>query len=238
MHLPYHYEDIDLGDKSQYKVYKQTIKFDSNSYEFDACSIGSDRYFKLLDLSSLLGFDVIDNFNIKTSDKPVIGHASSGSHGIYWDEAGDQTGKEVCMRFWYDYNWNFVIRAKDPVVAERMALVCESACMNENLGYDQMQRNSFRTELVKKDWDITKIDLCECDCSSFMSVCAEAAGVDIWSQYYGGNAPTTYTMKVQFGATGAFDIITDKEVLSNTNLLQRGDILVNSTAHTVMILMV
>ena len=72
-----------------------------------------------------------------------------------------------------------------------------------------------------------------CDCSSFMTVCAECAGIMI--QYPGGNAPVTANMVKLFEKTGMFDVITDS--INEEYNLKRGDILVGApNTHTVMVL--
>lgn len=163
-----------------------------------------------------------------------IGHASIGEDGIKNNKAGDQTNKEVCTRSWYNGNWHTVLRPIDPEVAEKMAVACEAGCANKNVGYDQNQRNTLRTQAKAVNLDLSKITVpCECDCSSFMSVCAECAGIDI--PYYGGNAPTTYSMVSAFNSTGEFKVLTESKYLNSDEYLKRGDILVKS-GHTVMVL--
>lgn len=165
-----------------------------------------------------------------------IGHASIDENGrISGGKAGDQTKKELCIRAWYSKPWELVIRAKDPAVAEAMAVACEKGCANSNIGYDQYQRNTLNTQAKKVGYDLGKIAVkCETDCSAFMTVCAWAAGVKV--PYNGTNAPTTSTMKSAFGKTGAFDILTDEKYLVSDAYLKRGDILVKPGSHTAMAL--
>lgn len=164
-----------------------------------------------------------------------IGHASIDENGkISGGAAGDQTGKEVCTRTWYSKPWDFVLRCKDSVKAEKMATACEKGCSNKNIGYDQKQRNTLNTQAQKVNYDLSKIATrCECDCSSFITVCALAAGIKIT---YGTNAPVTSTMKTAFTASGEFDILTAPEYLTSDRYLKRGDILVKAGSHTAMAL--
>ena len=166
-----------------------------------------------------------------------IGHASIDEHNKAKNgQAGDQTAKEVCIRNWYNKNWHTVLRPKSPQVADRMVKACIDGCNNPNIGYDQNQRNTLRTQAVKTCFNLAAIDVpCETDCSAFMSVCAEAAGVAMYSQYAAGNAPTTATMVKKFFATGMFDILTDPSYLNSCDNLHHGDILV-CNGHTVMVL--
>lgn len=165
-----------------------------------------------------------------------IGHASINENGSTKNGlAGDQTGKEVCIREWYSKPWDFVLRCIDPIKAETMAKTCEDGCANNNIGYDQNQRNTLRTQAIKCGYDLSKVNTkCECDCSSFMTVCAECAGISI--KYNGNNAPTTSTMKKAFTDTGWFKVYTDNVYLKGTSYLKRGDILVKAGSHTVMVL--
>ena len=67
-----------------------------------------------------------------------IGHASIDESGKFaGGKAGDQTGKEICIRNWYNKGWTVLLRAKDPAVRRRIAQSCTAACNNDNLGYDQ-----------------------------------------------------------------------------------------------------
>lgn len=167
-----------------------------------------------------------------------IGHASisenqnNGRDGK--SKAGDQTGKEVCIRTFYKKPWRFLLRCKDSAKAEIMAKACESICNNTCVGYDQSQRLTLHNELAKLDYDYTKLNTpCECDCSSFMTVCAECAGIAI--PYTNNNAPVTANMVKLFEKTKMFEVITDG--INEEKNLKRGDILVGPpNTHTVMVL--
>lgn len=167
-----------------------------------------------------------------------IGHSSIDENGrINSGTAGDQTGKEVCTRDWYAAGWSVLLRAKDLAVAEKIAKACEDGCANSKIGYDQYERNTLRARAREVNWDLSKITTaCECDCASFVTVCAEAAGINMDSTYTSGNAPVTSTMRSKFRGTGAFDVLTDRKYLTGTSYLRRGDILVKETAHTVIVL--
>lgn len=167
-----------------------------------------------------------------------IGHASVDERGkIQGGTAGDQTGKEVCTRDWYAKGWTVLLRPKTAALAEKLAKACEAGCANNKIGYDQNQRNTLRAQARKAGYDLSRITTaCECDCSSFMTVCAEAAGVNMDSAYSSGNAPTTSTMQAKFTAIGQFDALTDKKYLTASDYLKRGDILVKKGSHTVMVL--
>lgn len=164
-----------------------------------------------------------------------IGHASiDENRKATGGTPGDQTGKEVCVRNWYNGGWAYVARAKDNAVAEKISATCEAACNNPNIGYCQGHRNSLMTQAKTVNYDLAKITTpCEADCSSLVSVCVRAA---INRDFWAGNAPTTRTLKTALIATGTFEIITDSKYLKSSDYLKRGDILCNPGKHTVMVL--
>ena len=166
----------------------------------------------------------------------TIGHASLSENGTINGQKGDQNGKEVFTRPYYVHpsGWAYVLRPFSDI-AEKLAVSCERACENQNIGYSQDTRNSLHTEAQRAKYDLSAITVpCNCDCSSFVTVCAIAAGVK--SLEYVGNAPTTATMKDAFLKTGKFKIITDSDYLTGSDYLERGDILVSPNHHTVIVL--
>lgn len=167
-----------------------------------------------------------------------IGQASIDENGgIHGGQAGNQSGRELNKSYWYSNGWTLLIRAKDPDIAEKMAKACEAGVANKNIGYDQWQRNTLRVEAKKAGWNLAAIKTpCETDCSAFMAVCAEAAGVNMDVAYTQGNAPATFQMRQQWAKTGKFEMITDKKYLTSADYLKRGDVLVNESRHTIMVL--
>jgi len=173
----------------------------------------------------------------------LIGHASIDERGrAYGGSAGDQTGGEVCIRSWWARGWNVCLRFKDPKKAELAATFVEECCRGGMVGYDQWQRNTLRDAARAAGWIGKDIKTkCETDCAAFMTVAAEAAGIDVSCCYLqlasgGWNAPITPTMRAKFAATGAFDVLTASKYLTSDKYLKRGDILVREDAHTVMVL--
>lgn len=164
-----------------------------------------------------------------------IGHASLDENGkATGGTAGDQTGKEVCTRNWYSKGWNVVLRPTSAALAEKSAKACEAGCNNPNIGYDQGGRNTLNTQAKAVGYDLAKIaKACECDCSSFMHVCAIAGGAAL---SYGSNGCTTSTMVSVFTKSGAYEKLTDSKYLTSDKYLRRGDILVKEGSHTVMAL--
>jgi hypothetical protein len=164
-----------------------------------------------------------------------IGHASIDENGkAAGGTAGDQSGKEVVIRNWYNKNWNVLLRPTRAVLADKSAQACEDACANPNVGYDQYGRNTLHAKAEAVSFDLSRIDSpCECDCSSLMHVCAIAGGANLT---YGANGHTTRTMVREFVASGDYIKLTDSKYLTTDKYLQRGDILVKEGSHTVMVL--
>lgn len=167
-----------------------------------------------------------------------IGHASISENGNNGRDgrakAGDQTGKEVCIRSFYKKPWLYCLRCKDAQKREIMAQACEWLCNSNLVGYDQAQRLTLHKELMSISFDYKKLkNKCECDCSSFMTALCEIA--NIFPEYTSGNAPVTANMVMKFKATGMFDVLT--EGINEEYNLKRGDILVGApNTHTVMVL--
>ena len=163
-----------------------------------------------------------------------IGHARIDENGkATGGQPGDQNGKELRTQNWYDGGWGFLARHKNPEAAGWIASACEAACANENIGYDQSGRNTLIQQAKAVHWDLSSVAPCECDCSSLVTCCVMASGVQIWS---GGNAPTTRTLRKVLQESGQFEILTDAEYLTDCKLLNRGDILCKPGSHTVIVL--
>lgn len=160
-----------------------------------------------------------------------IGHASIDENNKAKNgRDGDQTGKEVCIRTYYDKNWDYILRPKSKDIAEKSAKACEAMCINDHIGYDQNDRNKLIKDLEALNWQYMNLNKdTECDCSSFMTACALCAGVKI---NYKGNAPHTRTMRTRFKESGAYDVI--QFISPKHNNLKRGDILLKEGNHTVM----
>lgn len=161
-----------------------------------------------------------------------IGQASRDERGKYsGGMAGDQDGKEVAIREWYNRPWNKVLRAKNPAVAEKIALAMEKACKNDYIGYDQSQRTTLYSLCKANGWKIEDIKTrCETDCSALVAVCVNSAGIEISGDIYTGNEATTLLR------TKEFELLTDSKYLISDEYLKRGDILLYEFHHTAIAL--
>ena len=167
----------------------------------------------------------------------VIGGASIDEHGrAHGGKAGDQTGREVGRRSWYKHpkKW-FVIRPNDPKDAEVIAATMEAICDNDNIGYDQYQRNTLLKAGMEVSWDVERITWkVECDCSKAVQFCCFAAGISAgaWNDGF-----RTGNMIKTLLSTGRFTKLAEGKYVNSSANLKRGDILVTQTAgHTVVVL--
>ena len=152
----------------------------------------------------------------------MIGSARSDERGkITGGKAGDQTSKEVSTQAYYMHSKGWVLlRAKESGIGNKIASAMIDACSNENIGYDQSQRDSI-VSLFKKKMKLSEIDkACECDCSKLIQLCVwEATGKDP------GNFTTANAVST-LSRTGFFEPAVD---VDKDTVLYTGDILCTKT---------
>lgn len=164
-----------------------------------------------------------------------IGHASKDERSkITGGSAGDQTCKEVCIRDWYlhDKGW-VVLRCKDASKRAKIAEAMEKACANDDIGYDQNQRDSLFNNIKGFGWDPSKTTKAvETDCSALVRVCiAYAYGADKAGNIRTISEPATLVN------TGLFEKLTSDQYCKSSDYLLRGDILCTPcSGHTVVCL--
>ena len=161
-----------------------------------------------------------------------IGQASRDERGRYsGGMAGDQDGREVLIREWYNRPWNKVLRAKNPSIAEKIAAAMEDACRNDNIGYDQYERTTLYDLCKANGWNIKAVNKpCETDCSALVSVCVNVAGVRLSGSIYTGNESAALLK------TGEFELLDAPKYLTTDEYLRRGDILLYEFHHTAIAL--
>jgi len=167
-----------------------------------------------------------------------IAHASINENKTTKNgQAGDQTGKEVCVRSWYSKPWTVLLRYPDRSVRQRIAEIAEILANDNLIGYDQNERNSLHDVLKACNYDLNTFFLrgqkVETDCSAFVTCVCIAAGIK--GLEYAGNAPTTATMKSVFKKSG-FEVLTDEKYVTQSDYLSEGDILLKPSSHTVIVL--
>ena len=163
----------------------------------------------------------------------IIGSARIDENGkAHGGQAGDQTGKEVSTQNWYKHSKGWVVlRAKDPSVAQKIAIAMQHACDNPNIGYDQYQNQTLWNEVKDKGYDPAKAGKpCETDCARLVRVCVAYAGI-IAKDFY------TATEVDKLMETGAFVKLTSSKYTGQSSYLGAGDILVTKTkGHTAVVL--
>lgn len=166
-----------------------------------------------------------------------IGHASKGESGkvaVKGGVAGDQTGKEVCVRYWYlnSKGW-VVLRCKDASKRNKIAEAMEKACKNPQIGYDQYQRDTLFNNVKGNKFDPSRTTKnVETDCSALVRVCiAYAYGEDKVGNIRTVTEPATLVK------SGLFDKLTADKYCKSSDYLVRGDILCTPVSgHTVVVL--
>ena len=161
-----------------------------------------------------------------------IGQASRDERGRYSGGlAGDQDGREVAIREWYNRPWNKVLRARNPSIAEKIAVAMEDACKNDNIGYDQYERTTLYDLCKANGWNIKAVNRsCETDCSALVAVCVNAAGIKVSGDIYTGNEANALLR------TGEFELLLAPKYLLSDEYLRRGDILLYEFHHTAIAL--
>lgn len=168
-----------------------------------------------------------------------IAQASISEHNnTGWDgksKAGDQTGKEVYIRSWYPYNWDIILRYPDTTIARRASDIAVKLANSNLIGYDQSERNTLYKALKKNKWDVDKYIKSgvrtECDCASFVYACYCCLIPALRSD---DNAPTCGKLRAMFKKAG-FKCYTAKKYVTSDNYLEAGDVIVNESAHTVIV---
>lgn len=159
----------------------------------------------------------------------IIGSARIDENGkISGGAAGDQTGKEVSTQAFYMHSkgW-YALRPKSATHANAIAAAMSQACENNNIGYDQNQREGVITN-VKKYGTLAKISVkTEADCSSLIRACIwQATGKDVGDFYTGSEASV-------LESSGLFE---SKKSVSSSADVYNGDVLVTkSKGHTAVV---
>lgn len=183
------------------------------------------------------GNSIVANYNnyINSTGTHYISNSGSDENGGYHSgRAGDQTGREWYLRSWYNRPWNCVLRyEKDPRVGQKMAELSCAAALNNLVGYDQYERDTYWAHLKASNYDPAQITIaCEADCSAGVIANIRAVGYLLGIpalQHI--SASYTGDMRAGFKAAG-FTVLTADKYLSGYDYLLPGDILLNDAHHT------
>lgn len=165
----------------------------------------------------------------------MISNCGHDENGRYkGGKAGDQSKTEWYIRTWYNGSWGVVLRHPNAKVRELIARLAEDSANNNYIGYDQNQRTTFWTQLVKAGYEPSKISTnCEADCSAGESAIIKATGylLGLTELQNVSEKNTTSTLKKALTSVG-FTALTDKKYLTSDKYLLRGDILLREGHHT------
>lgn len=160
----------------------------------------------------------------------LIGHASISENGTINGQPGDQTGKEVCTRYWYNKPWNVMLICTDKELAKRAAQEMRYACANDNVGYGQNDRTTAYTK-AKAIGTFKGSGKGNTDCSQLYVACYILAGLTSLS-------PNCYTgnMRQALLNTGKFKAYTDSAHISTDAYAEIGACYLKEGSHVVMAL--
>ena len=158
------------------------------------------------------------------------GKATGGKPGDQKQNA-DNTKGELLFQDWYvsGNKWDCVLHGKTKTLRHLIAEDAIKGVRNVNIGYSQGDPNRYTLYDVSKNigFDCGMVEKpVECDCSSFMTVCANYAGIAIPRDTYTAN------MKSRYSNTKAFKIYESNKYTLSPDHLKIGDILVRSGHHT------
>ena len=111
----------------------------------------------------------------------IVGSARHDENGrISGGKAGDNTGNEVTTQSYYAHRQGWLcFRCGDKSKADKIAYAMKAACNNNNIGYDQNERDTLYNAAKKVGFDTAKVtEKCETDCSALVRVCLCYAGFD------------------------------------------------------------
>lgn len=152
-----------------------------------------------------------------------------------YGEAGDQTGDEYQLCNWYYFRQNVVLRyeLRDDV-PQLMAEYARNAALNDLIGYDQAERETFYYAMLECGYNPAFINYpCETDCSCSDLSIAKVVGIVLGIQALAEIDHSGYTGNMVNILTDAgFTAYYDPEMLVDGLRLKPGDILLNEEEHT------
>ena len=173
-----------------------------------------------------------DKYILSKSPHYISNSGKDESSAYHGGKAGDQTGHEWELKAWYPRPWTVVLRWADIAVGLLIARLSCAAALNDRIGYDQWQRNTYWAELQKVGYDPAKIvTACEEDCTAGVSANVKAAGYLLGIKAL-QKLPlcSSRNMRGEFVAAG-FKALTASKYLTGPDYLLPGDILLYENHH-------
>ena len=173
-----------------------------------------------------------DKYILSKSPHYISNSGKDENNQYHGGKAGDQTGHEWELKKWYSRPWTVVLRWPDINVGLLIARLSCAAALNDRIGYDQWQRNTYWTELQKVGYDPSKITTaCEEDCTAGVSANVKAAGALLGIKAL-EKLPlcSSRNMRQEFVRAG-FTALTASKYLTGPDYLLPGDILLCENHH-------
>ena len=171
---------------------------------------------------------------LSTGTHYISNSGSDENGGIKGGKAGDQNGKEWRLRSWYDRPWTCVLRWPNMDVGTLIAQLGIDAALNDKIGYDQGQRDTFWKEVKKVGYLPAKIKTaCEEDCTAGVNGLVHCAAylLDIPAlKAIPETGIRSSNMRKYYKAAG-FKVLTDSKYLTSGKYLLPGDILLYDNHH-------
>jgi len=173
-----------------------------------------------------------DKYILSKSPHYISNSGKDENNTYHGGKAGDQSGHEWELKKWYSRPWTVVLRWPDINVGMLIARLSCAAALNNKIGYDQWQRNTYWQELQKVGYDPAKIvTACEEDCTAGVSANVKAAGALLGIKAL-EKLPmcSSRNMRQEFTKAG-FQALTASKYLTGPDYLLPGDVLLCEDHH-------
>ena len=173
-----------------------------------------------------------DKYILSKSPHYISNSGKDENSTYHGGKAGDQSGHEWELRKWYSRPWTVILRWPDINVGLLIARLSCAAALNNKIGYDQWQRNTYWQELQKVGYDPSKIvTACEEDCTAGVSANVKAAGALLGIKAL-EKLPlcSSRNMRQEFTKAG-FQALTASKYLTCPDYMLPGDVLLCEDHH-------
>lgn len=171
---------------------------------------------------------------LSTGTNYISNSGSDENGNLKGGKAGDQSKKEWYLRKWYSRPWTCVLRFPDIIVGTLIAQLAIDAALNDRIGYDQGQRDTFWREVRKVGFLPALVKIaCEEDCTAGVNALVHCAAYLLEITVLKKIPETgvrSSNMRRLFKAAG-FKVLTDPKYLKSGDYLLPGDILLYDNHH-------
>ena len=189
-----------------------------------------EKYFDMFTEGSTM--QSYDKYILSKSPHYISNSGKDENNTYHGGKAGDQSGHEWELKKWYSRPWTVVLRWPDINVGLLIARLSCAAALNNKIGYDQWQRDTYWKELQKVGYDPSKIvTACEEDCTAGVSANVKAAGALLGIKAL-EKLPlcSSRNMRQEFTKAG-FQALTASKYLTGPDYLLPGDVLLCEDHH-------